>query len=153
MANRRDPATGTAGPVPSSHRVLVSGALAALLSFFVLPALALAVDAEAGSGVKYALVPLLILDPAVILVLSLFAGRRYGVRGLAVLAAALALFLVSTLVVYNSSAMAYALYYLPGGLLGWAVGLVWRAQQRRGGATRAAPRGPADAGARDDGDA
>lgn len=118
-------------PRAPSHRVLITGALALLLSYFVLPALALSMDAEAGGGVKYGLAPLLLINPAAILVLSLFAGRRYGIRGLIVLAAALALFLISTLVMYNSSAMVYALFYLPGGLIGWAVGLWWRNRQGR----------------------
>ena len=124
-------------PAAASHRVLVTGTLALLLCYFIAPALALSIDADAGTGVRYGLVPLLALNPAVILVLSVFSGRRYGVGGLVVLAAALALFVLSTLVLYNASAMVYALFYLPGGVVGWALGLWWRARTtKRAGVPR-----------------
>lgn len=127
--------TSTNSSAPPATRVLTNlflgvNVIILMLAFFALPVLLMWVDENGASGGKYALTPVLLVNPVVFLVLSLLTGRRFGAWAGLFILGALGLLAVSALVVYNDSALVYVLVYLPFALLGWGIGAALRTSRR-----------------------
>lgn len=123
---------GTDSPRTDPARLLTSRFLAVnglilLLALLIIPAVLLWADRHDEVGGKYSLIPLVLINPVLFLVLSAVAARRSGVWAGLFIVAALGFFALSTLIVYNESALIYALFYLPVALLGWGAGTALRA--------------------------
>ena len=114
-----------------SRTVMVGWAIALLLTLFALPAALLWVDTALAPGAMYGLVPLVLVNPIVYLILGAVAGRHLGGRAWLPLAAALALFVVSALGIYNSSALGYLALYAPLAAIGCAGGIALRGRSSR----------------------